>query len=185
MTKGYDKQNYASKTDLELKSAHKASLELLVKIENTKVSLEQFTKEISTKIVSIQGILMDLPGSLFSHLKMIPFMNKKEKDLMQNINFILDGIKEKNVENVTNHIERNDTLFEIDSDEEARLFDEIDVMMDIQERTEAFRGNSQKFLANSVQCTFRRIFELENAFRLVRNIFISTQDISSKDTNLT
>ena len=169
LMKGYDKHSHASKTELEMRSAYESSLELLVKIKTTKDHLKKFTEDLSQKMESIRNILMDAPPSLVSDLSMIPSKNKKERNLVQSINIVLEGLCESHHNETENTaLEQNSTFFEIDSDEEEKLFHEIDIMMDTQERAEAFRGNSEKFLANSVQCTFRRIFELENAFRLVR-----------------
>ena len=48
-----------------------------------------------------------------------------------------------------------------------RLFEELDRLVEAQERMETFKGNAHKFMANSVQKAFRGIEDLENAFRLV------------------
>ena len=67
------------------------------------------------------------------------------------------------------HFEEGDNQdLAIDSDEEERLFDELDQLMEAQERAEAFRGNAHKFMANSMQRAFRMIEELETGFQTVR-----------------
>ena len=55
----------------------------------------------------------------------------------------------------------------IDSDEEARLYDELDELMEAQERAFAFKGNVTKFMANAFQKCFLRLQEMEDAFKLV------------------
>jgi hypothetical protein len=56
----------------------------------------------------------------------------------------------------------------IDSDEEAKLFEELDALMDAQERALAFKGNAHQLMAQAFQKVSRRVVELEAAYDLVR-----------------
>ena len=55
----------------------------------------------------------------------------------------------------------------IDSDEETKLFEELDALMEAQERADAFKGNVHQLMAQTFQKVSRRVVELETAYDLV------------------
>ena len=62
-----------------------------------------------------------------------------------------------------------DDLYQaIDSDEEAKLFEELDALMEAQERAFLFKGNAHELMAQTFQKVTRRLVELETAYDLVR-----------------
>ncbi len=170
LTNGYNKRESVWKSEEDLLCHFEVSTVLSVKTSETKIIVDEAANRILQHISGIRNILIGLSSTFTPYLSVLPSKNKKIKLLPESIKSLLQdmedcqAISSDNVNHISSH-------FQIDSDEEARLFDEIDIMMDTQERAELFKGNTQRFLANSVECIFRRIFDLENAFRLVRSIF--------------
>ncbi len=169
LANGYNKRAHIWKSQEELVCGFEASAILSVKVCETKVKMDEAADRIMQQISGIKNALISVSNTFIPYLSALPSKNKKVSLLSNSITFLLQEIDKLKVGSNDNVLDLLSSHFEIDSDEEAKLFDEIDIMMDTQERAEMFRGNTQKFLANSVQCTFRRIFDLENAFRLVRS----------------
>jgi len=167
LANGYNKQSPVWKTEEELICKFEASAVLSVKVCETKVKMDEAADRVLKQIYGIKNVLISVSNSFIPYLSALPSKSKKISNLSDSISYLLQEVENFKVGNSDNVLDLLSSHFAIDSDEEAKLFDEIDIMMDTQERAESFKGNTQKFLANSVQCTFRRIFDLENAFRLV------------------
>jgi hypothetical protein len=173
---GYNKQVSVWKSKEEIQCELEASAALAVKVCQTKIKMDESADRILVHVLKIRNILVGISNTFIPYLSSIPSKSKKPFQASDCMNvFKLFG----DVESCQAQVEGNDNVldymgshFQLDSDEEAHLFEEIDIMMDTQERAELFKGNTRKFLANSVECTFRRIFDLENAFRLVRNYLL-------------
>ena len=168
LANGYNKRCTVWISEEELLRKFETSAKLSAKISETKVKLDDAADRILSQISSIKNVLIGFSNTFIPYLSALPSKSKRISQLYDSTSLLIQDLDSCQVGSNENALDHLSSLFQIDSDDEAKLFDEIDIMMDTQERAESFKGNTQRFLANSVECTFRRIFDLENAFRLVR-----------------
>jgi hypothetical protein len=173
LANGYDKKGSIWKSEEELLREFDTSVILAAKVCETKVKLDDAADRVMQHVSGIKNFMINFSNQFIPYLSALPSKSKKISHLLEGIHVILQNLDNCQVRSNEHVLDHLNSFFQIDSDEEAELFEEIDVMMDTQERAESFKGNTQRFLANSVECTFRRIFDLENAYRLVRIIVIA------------
>ena len=173
LLKQYHKRDPVVKTEQELLCSFESTMELVIRLQKSRSDVDGFVSLLLEHMTYIKQVLSELPVSLVSYLSSIPSRSSKIRNLSSRISLALEDLDDSSDVKTQSAVVDSgflNSFWEIDSDEEAKLLEDIDVLMDTQERAEAFRGNTQKFLANSVQCTFRRIFELEHAFQLVNQL---------------
>ena len=123
-------------------------------------------KEISAQL---QDLLEYICDNFVPYLAAVPLKRpsgKQSQNLQREFSSMLSALR-NNVEDDADDVD--DMYCAIDSEEEDRLFEELDYLVDAQERAEAFRGNAYKFMANSIQKAFLKVVDLEVAFRMVRS----------------
>jgi hypothetical protein len=165
---GYSKRSTVWKSEEELLCEFETSVILSAKVCEAKIKLDDVADGILQRVSGIKNVMISFSNELIPYLSSLPSKSKNISHLQEKINLLLQDLDNSQVKSNEDVLDHLNSLYQIDSDEEAKLFDDIDVMMDTQERAESFKGNTKRFLANSVDSTFRRIFDLENAFRLVR-----------------
>ena len=163
--KGYDKKVPERRSEQEILAAHEISSELVGLIQRTKTVLNEGITVIEGASSSLNSLLNDFRVGLQPHLN--NYMSKNRSNVESSA---VDFDKLFEALN-SDHSANEDTFFEnygvVDSDEEALLYEELDNLMEAQERAQLFRGNNSKFIANAVQKVLLRIQELESAFGLV------------------
>jgi hypothetical protein len=168
LLKQYDKRDPVVQSEQELLCYFETGMHFIERLGDTKSSIDEFVSHLLEQMNSIKNVLHELPDSL-RYMSNIPSRSSKIQNSTSSLDTILQELKDFAAPtDLSKESSVYSTSFwEVDSDEEEMLFEEIDILMDTQERAEAFKGDKQKFLANSIQCAFRRILELEHAFQRV------------------
>ena len=173
ISKGYGKNLKPRPTEQQLRSWYEASMQVLVNFKETKKSVLESVEHGMSILMEVTEIMGRLRSSIIPALACISVKSKEQNgNLCSDFDMILNGLSHPICDQGDDVENGNFNFFvAIDADEELKLYKELDFLMDTQERAEAFKGNTIKFMAHSVQNAFRRIFDLENAFRLVSYFF--------------
>ena len=174
MAKEYDLREPVRQSDQEIIQCFETSLQIIVRLIEMKEKVVLGSQGVQLVVTSVVDILRTVRGTLIQHLSKVPMKGSKHgSEFIREFDVLFQSLTEAHERLELAHVtikgdDNENQMFAIDSDEETRLFEELDQLMDAQERAQAFRGHAHKFMANSVQKVFRQISELENAFRLVR-----------------
>ena len=162
--KGYDKKIPERRTEQEILVSYEVSSGLVLVATSAKAKLDEACMMIENSSNVLSGLLHDFRINLQPYLSTTPKMSKRTESSTLDFDSLFQAF-----ESIDND-EKNE--FEVDcgyldSDEEERLYDELDNLMEAQERAFAFKGNANKFMANAFQKIFLRIQDLEDSFSLV------------------
>jgi hypothetical protein len=180
MAKEYDLREPVRQSEQEILQSWEVSLKIVVRLNETKEKVMEGSSAVQRAVTSVMEMLQNISATVIPYLSQVPMKGSKQGvDLIGEFDNVFKALREAHERLEMGHVavkgdDGDNQMFAIDSDEETRLFEELDQLMDAQERAQAFRGNAHKFMANSVQKAFRQISELENAFRLVRPILIKS-----------
>ena len=169
LSKGYDKRVPIRTQEQCILEYHEASTKLIASLGNNPSVLdaESFIHDAILKLRNIFGFIGD---NIVPYLSAVPLEGVKSGfDLKTEFSLLLQMVSDEALYEENHDSDQGYCAY--DSEEEARLFDELDLLLETQERAEMFRGNSFKFMANSFQKAFLRISELENAFKKVFFLF--------------
>jgi hypothetical protein len=180
MNQEYDFREPIQLKEYEILQNREICLQIIVRMHKTQDLVHSSLDGINGKIDVVLEAIQFLQNSFIPCISIIPFKsNKTGADLINDFQSLFVLLNDTKSELEESHVRGFDEMeahnVAIDSDEEERLFEELDQLMEAQERMEAFQGNAHKFMANSVQKVFRGIEDLENAFRLVSFKFIKLQ----------
>ena len=172
MDKEYDLHEPIQMTDYDVLKHREICTDLVFCIHGTHEKVQSTLSAINEKISVVLEAITFMQSSFLPCLSLVPFKgNKSGSDLINDFESLFLILKDTRSELDESHIRGLDEMeghtVAIDSDEEDRLFEELDQLMEAQERMEAFTGNAHKFMANSVQRAFRLLEDLETSFRLV------------------
>ncbi len=179
MAKEYDLREPMRQSEQEILQSWEVSLQIIVRLNETREKVMEGSSAVQHAVTSVLDMMRSISASLIPYLSQVPLKGSKQGiDLISEFDHLFFALTEAHERLEMGHVavkgdDGDNQMFAIDSDEETRLFEELDQLMDAQERAQAFRGNAHKFMANSVQKAFRQISLLENAFRLVRPILNS------------
>jgi hypothetical protein len=174
MAKEYDLREPVRQSEQEILQSWEVSLKIIVRLSETREKVMEGSYAVQHAVTSVLEMLRNISATLIPYLSQVPMKGSKQgSDLISEFDSLFQALTEAHERLEMGHVtvkgdDADNQMFAIDSDEETRLFEELDQLMDAQERAQAFRGNAHKFMANSVQKAFRQISELENAFRLVK-----------------
>ena len=117
---------------------------------------------------NIYNLLLHICNTFVPYLAAVPLGQdgRKKLSLKKQISDLLFSLSNEQKGIVSDVY---DTTCAIDSEEEDRLFEELDYLVDAQERALSFRGNAMKFMANSFQRNFMKVSDLENAISMVHS----------------
>jgi hypothetical protein len=171
--KEYDSKTPVARTEQEILIGREVSSNIMLKLSEAQKQINELLAYIHQDLASLIEMTDIMQNSLIPSLSNIPFKAEKSGvNLINDFDSLLKHLKElyalcteDRLENPINDADNQN--FAIDSDEEERLYRELDLLMESQERAEAFKGNAHKFMANSVQKAFRAISDLQNSFQLV------------------
>ncbi len=171
--KRYDVKKPIALSDQDILKSREVCSQLVIHVNQVQVKLNDAFASVLENLGTLLDVIDYMHASFIPALGRIPFKaNRSGADLLNDFDSLVRNLKEMYafLKEDRNHSLMDDTEnqnFAIDSDEEERLFRELDLLMESQERAEAFTGNAHKFMANSVQKTFRIIHDLQNSFQLV------------------
>ena len=171
LSKGYDKRVPIRMHEQSMMAHGEASTKLIATLSSSeKISSAQFL--VQSTIVNLRSIFNYLGEELIPYLSAVPLEGVKSGfDLKEEFGLLLKTLSDDSIYQENNDGDLGYCAY--DSEEEARLFEELDHLLETQERAEMFNGNSLKFMANSFQKAFLKISELEFVFRKVFKSFIS------------
>ncbi len=163
--KGYDKRIPERRSEQEIKVSYEVSSELVLLTESIKTELIKGSALIEGKTAVLSNLLNDFRSCLQPLLASVISGSRSRRDsTFADCDGLLEALElgpDKGESFLDDHYGA------IDSDEEALLYEELDNLMEAQERALLFKGNTAKFMANSFQKLFLRIQELEDSFGLV------------------
>ena len=164
LSQGYDKRPPTQRSEEENITCMESSLYLIRTLyhEEKMKSEILMLREASSRI---HNLVLYVDDNFLPYLTSIPL---KQRGKQEHFSALLHNCDDDD------QIDFDDTNCAIDSEDEDRLFDELDHLIDAQERAEAFRGNAYKFMANSFQRTFLKVVELQDAFALVSTLTFSS-----------
>jgi hypothetical protein len=167
--KGYDKKIPERRNEQEILVSNEVSSELVLITEYTRTRLEEACRFFESNCESLRSVLKTFKLQLHPCLGTTTTKTHgaSETPGVRPV-FAFDEL----FQILESEDRIDDDPFEdccgcIDSDEEAKLYEELDTLLDAQERAFAFKGNTNKFMANAFQKIFLRIQELEHSFELV------------------
>lgn len=176
MAKEYDLREPVRQSEQQHLQNFETSLQVIIRLNETKEKVVEGSHLVQHILTSVLDMFCAVRETLIPYLSKVPMKGSKQgTDFITEFDALFNALTEAHERLEHGHVtikgeDVENQMFAIDSDEEARLFEELDQLMDAQERAQAFRGNAHKFMANSVQKAFRQISEMENAFRLVRKL---------------
>ena len=167
ISRGYDKKVPERCSDQDVFVSFESSVQLAEHIKNCHALLREASCKLEGMIEKLQLMLANFRSNLEIFIMNVP--SKAKNDSSAND---FDRLYERlNTINKSINDDIDDEYGCIDSDEEAQLYQELDCLMEAQERALAFKGDSKKFMANAFQKIFLRVQEMESSFELVRTQF--------------
>jgi hypothetical protein len=163
--KGYDKKIPERRSEQDILVSCEVSSEMVLVIESAKKLLQDVCKTIDLKSDILNSVINDFRSRLQPYLNTASSkLQKRTESSVVDFDSLLQSLDNvgKNAEDLF-----DDDCGYLDSDEEAKLYDELDNLMEAQERAYAFKGNANKFMANAFQKIFLRVQDLEDSFHLV------------------
>jgi hypothetical protein len=163
--KGYDKKIPERRSEQDILVYGEVSAELVSVIDSAKNLLQDVCKGIDSKSDILNSVINDFRSRLQPYLNSASSkLQKRTESSVGDLDTLLQSLDNvgKNAEDIF-----DDDCGYLDSDEEAKLYDELDNLMEAQERAYAFKGNANKFMANAFQRIFLRVQDLEDSFHLV------------------
>jgi hypothetical protein len=172
--KKYDTMKPIAASDQHILKSRDVCSELIIHVHLEQSRMNEVFSSIHENLGTVHDVIDYMNASLIPHLVSIPIKaNRSGSELQYNLNSLVLTFKGAYglLKEASDHSlmidDTENQNFAIDSDEEERLYRELDLLMESQERAEAFTGNAHKFMANSVQKTVRIIDDLQNCFQLV------------------
>ena len=166
LRQGYDVTVPKTATEDENMKVFDASLHI-VRTMYQENRLEEQIQKIRETNGQLQDLLVYIGDALVPYLAAVPLkrvQGKQGANLQAEFANLLVALAASEADHTN---DGDDMYCAIDSEEEDRLFEELDYLVDAQERAEAFRGNAYKFMANSFQRVFLKVTDLEIAYRMV------------------
>ena len=172
MEKEYDLQEPIQMSEHEILKHKEVSMDIIIRVHRTQEQVQSTLSSINEKLSAVLEALAFMQSSFIPCLSLVPFKgNKSGVDLINDFESLFTLLKDTRAELKESHVRGLDEIeghnVALDSDEEDKLFEELDQLMEAQERMEAFMGNAHKFMANSVQRAFRLLEDLENSYKIV------------------
>ena len=181
--KGYDKKIPERRNEQEILVSNEVSSELVLITENTRLRLEEACVFLDSKCESLRSVLETFKLRLRPYLSttVAKIQGAPESAGVRPVLAFDELFQVLDSDDIIGDDPFEDGCGCIDSDEEAKLYEELDTLLDAQERAFAFKGNNSKFMANAFQKVFLRIQELEHCFELV-SVFLLKTDLKIETT---
>jgi hypothetical protein len=157
---GYDKKMPIRPSEQEILTSFETSLLIASHLANIRGEIHSVQEQVQTETTFLQDAVMDICVMIQPILTVQDIV---EGSLSEEFQEQFRSLKTYQLE----HDDMDEVNQAIDSDEEAKLFEELDALMDAQERALAFRGNAHQLMAQAFKKVSRRVVELETAYDLV------------------
>ena len=157
---GYDKKIPIRPSEQEILSSLESSQLILKHLATVREDVDVAKSSVQLETRFLQEMMLDI----CSLVQPILNITKAEVDLSVEYKDLFLSLQSNQHE----HDDFDESNQAIDSDEEAKLFEELDALMEAQERAFTFKGNAHQLMAQTFQKVSRRLIELENAYDLVR-----------------
>ena len=169
LSKGYDKRVPVRMHEQSIMAHHEASTKLIATMSSSEM-ISSAQVLVQSTIVNLRNIFNYVGENLIPYLSAVPLEGVKSGfDLKEEFEQLLKTLSDNSIYQENSDGDLGYCAY--DSEEEARLFEELDHLLETQERAEMFNGNSLKFMANSFQKAFLKISELEHVFKKVFDYF--------------
>ncbi len=159
---GYDKKIPVRPSEQDILTSFESSLLVVQHLAGCRDEIQEKKSSVQKETVFLQDAILDVCSSLQ------PIFASSETADFANLAIEFQDLFLSLKTNQQDHDDLDELNQAIDSDEEARLFEELDALMEAQERAEMFKGNVHELMAQSFQKVSRRLVELETAYDLVR-----------------
>ena len=157
---GYDKKMPVRPSEQEILVAFEGSLQVIEHLAMIRQEIHANKEKVQTETNFLQSTILDI-SSVLTPLMAIPDI--VEGNLAKDFQDQFLALKSYQQE----HDDMDEVNQAIDSDEEAKLFEELDALMEAQERALAFKGNAHQLMAQAFQKVSKRVVDLETAYDLV------------------
>ena len=157
---GYDKKMPVRPSEQEILVAFESSLQVIEHLAMIHQEIHANKEKVQTETNFLQSTILDI-ASVLTPLMAIPDI--VEGNLAKDFQDQFLALKSYQQE----HDDMDEVNQAIDSDEEAKLFEELDALMEAQERALAFKGNAHQLMAQAFQKVSKRVVDLETAYDLV------------------
>ena len=157
---GYDKKMPVRPSEQEILVAFESSLQVIEHLAMIHQEIHANKEKVQTETNFLQRTILDI-ASVLTPLMAIPDI--VEGNLAKDFQDQFLALKSYQQE----HDDMDEVNQAIDSDEEAKLFEELDALMEAQERALAFKGNAHQLMAQAFQKVSKRVVDLETAYDLV------------------
>ena len=157
---GYDKKMPVRPSEQEILVAFESSLQVIEHLAMIHQEIHANKEKVQTETNFLQSTILDI-SSVLTPLMAIPDI--VEGNLAKDFQDQFLALKSYQQE----HDDMDEVNQAIDSDEEAKLFEELDALMEAQERALAFKGNAHQLMAQAFQKVSKRVVDLETAYDLV------------------
>ena len=167
---GYDKKIPIRPSEQELILSLETSHSIVKHLATVREDVDAAKKSIQLDTKFVQESILDLCLTL---QPIFEVFKKAENSLHTEYQTLLRSLHQTSkIDGRSIHEHAHDDDFDnsyqaIDSDEEAKLFEELDALMEAQERAFFFKGNAHELMAQTFQKVSRRLVELESAYELV------------------
>ena len=158
---GYDKKIPVRPSEQEILTAFESSLLLLVHLGNIREEIENIRQKVHEQTDFLQSVITEVSSNL---QPMLHVQENTESNFLGGVEDLFATLHHQPQHETDDLDDLNQA---IDSDEEAKLFEELDALMEAQERADAFKGNVHQLMAQTFQKVSRRVVELEAAYDLV------------------
>lgn len=158
---GYDKKIPVRPSEQEILTAFESSLLLLVHLGNIREEIENIRQKVHEQTDFLQSVITEVSSNL---QPMLHVQENTESNFLDGVEDLFATLHHQPQHETDDLDDLNQA---IDSDEEAKLFEELDALMEAQERADAFKGNVHQLMAQTFQKVSRRVVELEAAYDLV------------------
>jgi hypothetical protein len=167
--RGYDKLKPIGFDEQVARTCFEASARVIELVkQQIQPQLETNSQLLKQTRSVIKVLIQEFKSSLAPFLVAINSKtSKRGGDLDRQFEGLFKSIGQNSLQNVHND---EDAYGDIDSDEESRLYDEVDQMTEANERLSAFAGPPERFMANSFQKAFLNITQFGAAYDLVCTI---------------
>ena len=158
---GYDKKVPIRPSEQEILTSFESSLLIAQHLGKIREEVDLAKQKVQEEVEFLQSVIVEV----CSLLQPITMPHESlETSLSLEFERLFNSLR-------AHQPQENDDLDEvnqaIDSDEEAKLFEELDVLMEAQERADTFKGNVHQLMAQTFQKVSRRLVELEASYDLV------------------
>jgi uncharacterized membrane protein YheB (UPF0754 family) len=166
---GYDRKIPARPSEQDTLTSLESSLLVVEHLARIRDDVHDFKSSVEQQAIFLQDAIIEV-CSMLQHVFLA--QETAQSNMSKEFEELFSSLRT----NQLDHDDVDEMNQAIDSDEEAKLFEELDMLMEAQERADTFRGNVHQLMAQTFQRVSRRLLELETAYDLVSVITFAQHD---------